>query len=576
MKNKHYSKLVEEFKLEPYLAEPTSEITDGHTNNEPPYLNYKKTLSEMPIIELMADLVDEQNEQRHRFPHNHFDISSIDSPLAMELSRRLAMTPLQAILVTMFMNEGDGVLFENLASLLGCNKIRLQAIYPELEELIKRSYINTYITNYSTYIINPMAKIALLNSQPYNHQVPTNLSVDEFFRHFETSIEYLQLDKSRGKYHSAWQNIEQILIANPQLPFSAALLNCTLTAPSRYLLCSIAFYAMFHRQWVFSEEFIESIFEFYDSPVTKFSIVTRELYRTNMIESTCLGGTVDEDSFSLTQEACQNVFQGLNLEQVQEETFNAYLIDSKKFRTKQLFFNEGNSEKIDQLAKFLQEKNYRKIRKRLANDGLIPGLTCMFYGESGCGKTETARMLAKKTKRMVMLVNLDEIKSNRMGATENNIKRIFARYNNLVQHMSTAPILLIDNADIVINGSIRRNPHNSIESSIRYIILKEMEESEGIIIATANNASNIDIAADYRFLYKIEFQRPDVKTMSKIWKSYVPQITDSEADILANNYTLTGGQIMNIARQLDVNNLLTGNPTTLQEVRTLCDMEIGK
>ena len=84
---------------------------------------------------------------------------------------------------------------------------------------------------------------------------------------------------------------------------------------------------------------------------------------------------------------------------------------------------------------------------------------------------------------------------------------------------------------------------DGMENSIQNIILQEIENMEGILIATTNIAGNLDKAFERRFLYKIEFEIPDIHAKSAIWKSIIPELKDDEADILAVSYDFSGGQI---------------------------------
>lgn len=63
---------------------------------------------------------------------------------------------------------------------------------------------------------------------------------------------------------------------------------------------------------------------------------------------------------------------------------------------------------------------------------------------------------------------------------------------------------------------------DKMENSIQNIILEEMESLEGIMIATTNLTTNLDKAFERRFLYKIEFSRPDVEVRSQIWQVMLP------------------------------------------------------
>ena len=98
-----------------------------------------------------------------------------------------------------------------------------------------------------------------------------------------------------------------------------------------------------------------------------------------------------------------------------------------------------------------------------------------------------------------------------------------------------------------------------------------MEDLNGILIATTNLATNLDSAFERRFLYKIEFEKPDAKVRTRIWQSMVSGLSDSDASVLAQAYELSGGQIENIARKDTINRVLYGEGNATERLSTLMD-----
>ena len=106
------------------------------------------------------------------------------------------------------------------------------------------------------------------------------------------------------------------------------------------------------------------------------------------------------------------------------------------------------------------------------------------------------------------------------------------------------------------------------------IILEELENLDGILIATTNLTCNFDGAFERRFLYKIEFNKPSIEAKSSIWKSMIPELNDSEASMLAERYDFSGGQIENIARKNVVDMILTGEEMSVESLCNYCNAEI--
>ena len=172
-----------------------------------------------------------------------------------------------------------------------------------------------------------------------------------------------------------------------------------------------------------------------------------------------------------------------------------------------------------------------------------------------------------------MAVDVPQIKSKWVGDSEKNIKALFDKYRKQVTRSDVAPILLFNEADAIFG--VRKNGAESavdkMENTIQNIILQEMEDLNGILIATTNLATNLDSAFERRFLYKIEFEKPDAKVRSRIWQSMVSDLNDDDANVLAQTYELSGGQIENIARKDTINRVLYGEGKAADRLTTLMD-----
>lgn len=111
-------------------------------------------------------------------------------------------------------------------------------------------------------------------------------------------------------------------------------------------------------------------------------------------------------------------------------------------------------------------------------------------------------MMALWTGRDLIQVNVSEVKSMWVGESEKNIKGIFDDYKQKVKQSVKAPILLFNEADAII-GKRQVGAERAVEkmeNSIQNIILQEIEQLDGILIATTNLAENMDKAFERRFL----------------------------------------------------------------------------
>ena len=156
---------------------------------------------------------------------------------------------------------------------------------------------------------------------------------------------------------------------------------------------------------------------------------------------------------------------------------------------------------------------------------------------------------------------------------------MFDRYKVMLKSSGPVPILLFNEADAVMGkrqelGDVRRGPAQT-ENSMQNIILHEMENLHGgILIATTNMAINFDKAFERRFLYKIEFEKSDIKARSAIWENRLSELNTQDAETLSRRYDFSGGQIENIARKQAINTILNGVPLTLDGIITLCEDEV--
>ena len=176
----------------------------------------------------------------------------------------------------------------------------------------------------------------------------------------------------------------------------------------------------------------------------------------------------------------------------------------------------------------------------------------------------------------ILRVDIDKIKSCWIGESEKNIKALFERYRNICKNSTTAPILLFNEADAVFGIRMENAARaaDKMENSIQNIILQEMENLEGIVIATTNLTSNLDKAFERRFLYKIQFSRPTAETRARIRQSMMPYLKDDEALALAQQFDLSGGEIENIVRKQSVSSILSGKETAdLSDIFDLCRRE---
>lgn len=162
-----------------------------------------------------------------------------------------------------------------------------------------------------------------------------------------------------------------------------------------------------------------------------------------------------------------------------------------------------------------------------------------------------------------------------VGESEKNIKGIFDDYKKEVKQLAKAPILLFNEADAII-GKRQVGAERAVEkmeNSIQNIILQEIEQLDGILIATTNLAENMDKAFERRFLYKIQFEKPDLNCRTQIRQAMIPPLNDADASYLAGK-DFSGGEIENIARHFTIQTILHGKSENMvNSLAEFCESE---
>lgn len=243
---------------------------------------------------------------------------------------------------------------------------------------------------------------------------------------------------------------------------------------------------------------------------------------------------------------------------------------------KQLYYNNDENEQIANLYTLFSQDRMPEVMAKLQEHGMQKGLTCLFYGAPGTGKTETAYQLARTTGRDLLVVNLAQLRSQWVGESEKNVKKVFDDYRKACRSAEVLPILFLNEADAVIGHRMKgaERSCDKSENSIQDIILQEMEDFEGILIATSNLAQEMDRAFERRFFYKVMFKAPNKSVRTQIWKSKNLGLTEAECKKLAGDFTaFSGGQISNVARKAFINELINGAKPSFGIIHDFCRQE---
>lgn len=306
---------------------------------------------------------------------------------------------------------------------------------------------------------------------------------------------------------------------------------------------------------------------------------THVVLRQGWLEHGCTEGIAEAERFVLSAKAKNELLSAYTPSRSRVRKYRKSDRSLRRFDTiteKPLFFNAAEQEQIDRLTHLLSQDSLPSIQQRLEEQGMRKGFACLFYGAPGTGKTETVLQIARLTGRDIMQIDIAGLRDKFVGESEKNIKSVFTRYRELCKTSDVMPILFFNEADAIL-GKRMENVERSVEkmdNAMQNIILQEIEDLDGILIATTNLTSNLDAAFERRFLFKVEFHKPDTEAKTKIWASMLKNLSEEDAHTLAVNYNFSGGQIENIARKRTIDYILSGELATLDRIESYCQNEL--
>ncbi len=274
-------------------------------------------------------------------------------------------------------------------------------------------------------------------------------------------------------------------------------------------------------------------------------------------------------SVTLTDKAIRMLFGDEDAELILvKNTESSNLIKPESIEEVQLFFNDDITGRIEMLYKILTDEGLKNVQSKLQKNSLHVGVCCILYGEPGTGKTEVVKQLAKKTGRPLLMLEVADIKSMWYGESESKLKQFFTNYKILVRNSEVCPILMLNECDQLLSSRVNvKRTIDQTANALQNILLNEIENLEGVLIATTNRIDSLDSAFMRRFLYKVKLEKPTLETRKKILKDKMNFLSDKQVAVLAEKFPdLTGGQIENITRKYYMNMVLYETPTKLSEI----------
>ena len=176
-----------------------------------------------------------------------------------------------------------------------------------------------------------------------------------------------------------------------------------------------------------------------------------------------------------------------------------------------------------------------------AGGGRGRGVTALFAGDSGTGKTLSAEVVAAELGLDLYVVQLSSIVDKYVGETEKNLERVFTEADR------ADAVLLFDEADSVFGKrSEVKDAHDRYANLESAYLLQRLESFDGIALLTTNLRANIDDAFTRRLDLVVDFPFPDADQRLALWRhglAHVPCADDTDPGPCARDFELAGGSI---------------------------------
>ena len=438
------------------------------------------------------------------------------------LAKSYDITERQAVVFCVCMEKGPRrVDYDGLASYLDLNKISVLSYASDIDALVRRRLLKFLdVKDEDDFEIPSVVIRSLKHNEVY--ELPQLKGLDCAAMFEVLNQWFADLNNDAISCNELCEELQTLFKDNPQVGFVQHLKEYCLS-PNDQMMTTL----FCHRLVNCDDDDIRfgDIADLYDSRADftnakgKLRSGEHKLQKKKLIEHRCVDGLADVTRYKLTESAKRTLLAEMKINEAEEKL--ADMLDSSKLTEKSLYFPKDIQRQLEDLESFLQPDNFRKVQDRMKEKGFRYGFACLFYGSPGTGKTETVYQLARKTGRNILLFNeADAIIGKRKNGAENAVDKM--------------------------------------ENSLQNIILQEMEQLDGIMIATTNLQQNMDKAFERRFLYKIKFDKPTEEARASIWHSMIPDLSELDVHTLASKYDFSGGQIENIARHYAIDTILHG------------------
>jgi ATPase family associated with various cellular activities (AAA)/Winged helix domain, variant len=201
------------------------------------------------------------------------------------------------------------------------------------------------------------------------------------------------------------------------------------------------------------------------------------------------------------------------------------------------------------------------------------GITALFAGESGTGKTMAAEVIASDLGLDLFRIDLSAVVSKYIGETEKNLRSVFDAAE------AGGAVLLFDEADALFGKrSDVKDSHDRYANLEVAYLLQRMESYRGLAILTTNLRANVDRAFLRRLRFVVQFPFPDEQARAEVWRHVFPPempLEDHDPTALAR-LQVSGGTIRSIALSAAFAAADAGTPVRREHVLHAARIEYAK
>lgn len=496
---------------------------------------------------------------------------------------------IKAALLAFAINNDDPFTSKEAANFFDLSNISFLKYVPLLDELVNERIFRRGVSRnrgelISTYSVLQDCINAIRKDEEY---VPVDYSSMNALEVLKQINRWLSItDNNTSYYNTMVSDILDLLNKTRHLAFSQGLLDLNMDNDHLVMFLIAACFQIIRRNSYISsinyEDIMSESFTL-DAITSGVDDGTDILATLNLLENDTTDGVADKGDYTLTEHACQTVLAEFHYKVRQNKGNKSdALINPEDIKPKSLFYNEREGKQVQRLASMLAQDKLDDVQQRLRDSGLRTGFCILFHGsQPGTGKTETVLQLCRQTGHPIYQIKMSEVRSKWVGDSEKHVQSIFDNYRRMVntsrKKNTPLPVLFLNEADALLGARMQNDDMSSVDkmnNTMQNIILQNMEDLEGVMIATTNLTANLDKAMERRWLMAIHFEKPGTEVRSKIFGAMLPQLTEDDAQHLAVEFpNFAGGQIENVTRRFKIEQVIDDIPFTLDNLRRLCREE---